>query len=488
MKNLKHLFFSAAFLLQIFATGNAQTIHPKLDSMFRRTLDSMYIVLNAKGLGAAVQVPNGAVWAGGAGISSANPTQEITPDHIFGIGSVNKTITSASILKLADEGVLSLGDSLHSWLDTFKFINPNITIRQLLRHQSGIYDILSNSAYQPAINAAPDSIWAWDDVISTFIKAPLFQPGAGFSYSNTNYLLLGLIIEKASGKPYFQEIRNQFLSPLGLESVVLPPYETLPQPTTAHLWLDLNGDGVPDDADFLFSDWNSWHSTAAPAGSYFSTPGDMARWIRSLMGGNLLSQNMLAEMKTTVTTTFPGGTKYGLGLMERNISTQKAYGHGGDAGYSASVWHFPALDISIAVLNNDGRRNSWSLIPTVSALLKTYIDCTSQITGNQEVAAEFLEIKTFPNPFSDWLNISTKLPAGKSAQFVLTNSLGEKVAETNAGANYLPTRPVDPVGRAGAQNFRFENLGYLPSGAYFLTTFLDGKMVGSPKILSKNQQ
>lgn len=463
-----------AFLLPFCAVGTAQTVPQKLDSLLRHTLDSMFNVLKPKGFSASVQLPNGAVWAGSAGISEENPTVEISTEHVFGIGSVHKTITAASILKFADAGILSLGDSLHAWLDTFNFINPNITIRQLLRHQSGIYDVITSPAYQPAINAVPDSIWAFDDVIKTFIKAPLFQPGAGWSYSNTNYLLLGMIIEKASGLPYFQEIRDQFLTPLALNSLVLPPWEAF-TPKVAHLWLDLNGDGVVDDADIYFSDWNSWYSTAAPAGSYFSTPADMARWIRAYMSGTLLSPGMMAELKTTVSTNFPGGTKYGLGIMERNIQALKAWGHGGDAGYSASVWYFPAKDVSVVVLNNDGQKNSWSLIPTVAALLKTYIECEAQIVENQEVTSPVLGISTFPNPFLNEISVSMDLPkAVESARFALTDALGRAVCvfEKEKLA-------------AGPQVLRFEKLSGLPSSTYFLTIDLAGKMAGRLVLVKK---
>ncbi len=184
MKKRLRLILSAALLLQVFSVTTAQSIPHPLDSMLQHTLDSMHTLLKSKGLGAAVQISSGGVWAGGAGVSSENPT---VPIEVFGIGSVSKTITAASILQLADEGILSLGDSLHEWLDTFNFINPNITIRQLLRHQSGIYNYTANPNFSPLLNAFPDSIWALEDLVSTFTKAPNFQPGAGWAYSNTNY-------------------------------------------------------------------------------------------------------------------------------------------------------------------------------------------------------------------------------------------------------------------------------------------------------------
>lgn len=471
MTRLPHVLL-AAFLLGLTpSTGTAQTVPSSLDYWLQRTLDSMIIVLNAKGLGAAVQLPTGAVWVGGAGISSLPPFAQpdsISTADLFGIGSVNKTITAGCILQMADEGKLSIDDPLHKWLDTFPQINPNITLRQLMRHQSGIYDILSNPALQPTIYADQDSVWKWEDAIRTFIKAPVFQPGASWSYCNTNYLLLGLIIEKVSGKPYHEEIRNRFLTPLGLQSTMIPPYETYP-PDVAHVWLDLTGTGTATDQHALFSNWKAWHSTAAPAGSYFSTPADMARWMRAYMSGTLLTPATMTAMKTTVTSALQGGTRYGLGIMDRSIFGLKAYGHGGDAGYSASVWYFPNKDISIAVLNNDGRRNSWALLPTVTALLRMYLKFEATVSVYQALTPEQLDISAFPNPFSEKLNITSTLPAGASElRFVLTNSLGQPVAET-----------VTTQAASGPQQFQLGDLDRLPAGLYFLTSYLDGRLVAS---------
>jgi D-alanyl-D-alanine carboxypeptidase len=462
--NLKRK-ISAASLLAMLAwlPLSAQTVPPGLAEYFEQALDSMRTVLNVKGLGASVQISDDAVWAGGAGISSVNPLDSIGPDHVFAIGSVNKTITAACVLQLADEGVLHLDDSLHQWLDPFPFVNPNITIRQLLRHQSGLYDFLNNPNYQPTIGAAPDSIWALADVLTTFMRPPLFAPGTGWSYCNTNYLLLGLIIEKATEQPFYEACRARFLTPLGLNTLNMPPFEPFPA-QVAHLWLDLNGDGVVDDAHSIFSTWDAWYSSASPAGSYYSTPTDMARWMRAYMSGTFLSPDMMAEMKATVLTTLPGGTQYGLGIMDRGIFGQQAYGHGGDAGYSASVWYFPDKDISIAVLNNDQRKNSWALAPVVAALMKSYVTFESQTTENQEIASIF-DFQVFPNPFVERLLVSLDLPVRAEAlEIQLLNVLGEKVAVTTL--ENLPS---------GEHRVELSNLNGVPSGLYFLTAYLDGK-------------
>lgn len=466
--------FALLLCLSLFcARTTAQTVAPQLDSLLTHALDSMHNVLGNVGMGAAVHLPNGAIWSGGTGISAENPDEPITPEYIFNIGSITKTLTSACILHMADEGLLSLDDSLHEWLDTFNYINPNITIRQLLRHQTGIYNFVASPQFQPAINADPDSVWAMADVIKTFVQAPLFQPGAAFSYSNTNYLLLGMIIETISGKPYYEAIRERFLDPLALTSFNIPPYEPFPQPV-AHLWLDLDDDNILDDAHIYFSDWPSWYSAAGPAGAYFASPAHLARWMYLLMRGDLLAPATMAQMKTTVTTPFNGGTRYGLGVMERNIGGLKGYGHGGDAGYSASAWYFPDKDISISVLNNDGSKNSWTLIPTVTALLKTYSDYENLVSGSEDLSASAASVKVFPNPFSERATLSAILPTGaKQLRVVMTDVSGRSVAEE--------------VFEAGAGNgtFTLEHLNELPGGTYLLHTTVDGQSLPGQQLVIK---
>jgi CubicO group peptidase (beta-lactamase class C family) len=472
---MKKIMFFFALLCVVFGPARSQTIPAELATLLDEALDSMLIETGNKGMGAAVYIPDGAVWKGAAGANSA--FGQLNTNHIFNTGSVTKTLTAACVLHMADEGLLSLNDSLHKWLDTLPHINPNISIRQLLRHQSGLYDYLYNPNYGQSINTAPDSTWKLQDVLETFMLPPLAPAGGTFSYCNSNYMLLGMIIERVSGNSYVQEMEDRLLTPLGLNSVVLPPYQAFfPQPV-AHLWFDLDGNGTLEDAHNLFSNWDSFYSTAAPAGGYFSKPEDMARWVRLYMTAGFLSPQMIAEAKSTITA--PGllaGTKYGLGLMERNIGGQKTFGHGGDAGYSAGAWYFPNLDIGIAVLNNDGFTNSWELLPTVEALLKAY-QVYLQAVSSPELTQPSLQIDAFPNPFGDQIEVcATLLELGSEIQFRLTDARGVMVSEHtyNLDGNAL-----------GLQRFSLENLSILPTGCYFLSAVVDGRRRLSNQLLIK---
>jgi D-alanyl-D-alanine carboxypeptidase len=470
MKQVKSILLIISFLI-LSLSIHAQTIPHVLDSLLNKTLDSMRTVLNVKSLSAGIEFPNEAIWAHTKGISAVNVN--VTTDDVYLIGSVTKTLTSACILQLAEENVLNLDDSLYKWVDTIPYINPNITIRQLLRHQSGIYDVLSNPNCQPALLARQDSIWQPEDLINTFIQAPNFQAGTSWSYSNTNYFLLGMIIKRATGNYFYEEIRNRFFTPLGLATPAIPAFEPLNSPV-AHVWLDINGDNITDDAHFFYINYLSLNSVAGAAGGYYATPSDISKWIRRYMRGDLLSANLMVEAKTTVNSPGLPGTTYGLGLMKKSFIGYDGYGHGGDLAYAASSWYFPAKDISISVFTNDSKNNSWTLAPVVSALLKIYNGWGTIASGVEENAENIsFSLTTFPNPFDNQLSISFSLAKNTDKmEFILTNVLGEKI-ESKEILN----------AQKGQNWVQFDNLKNLPSGMYFVSAFANGNLLKIAKVV-----
>lgn len=285
-------------------------------------------------------------------------------------------------------------------------------------------------------------------------------------------MLLGMIIEAATGNPYRQEFEQRFFAPLGLESFSLPAYDPLPE-QVAHLWLDITGDGVVDDAHAFFSNWRSFFSATGPAGAYFATPADMARWMRACMSGSLYAPETWDAARQTVGTTMPGGSRYGLGLVERSYLGLASYGHGGDVSYSSSVVYFPGKDLSIAVHANDGNINSWALASTVQALLKVYLDCEEAISNAGEAVFPVVSASAFPNPFSEHLMASVNLPGAVNC---LNVSLADFTGKIVRLARYqgLP---------AGEQQVALNNLSGLAPGVYFLNVILDGKRAGTVKII-----
>jgi D-alanyl-D-alanine carboxypeptidase len=459
----------ASLIILLPGILNAQTVPAALQGMLNNTLDSMLLALDNKSLSASVQMNNTAVWEYATGISSDVPWVNATPADAYQYCSIGKTLTAACVLQLVDEGVLSLDDSIHQWLDTMGYVNPDITIRQLLRHQSGLYDVLDNPASQPTLLLNPDSIWTLPDFINTFIQPPPAAPGGLFSYCNTGYLLLGMIIEQATGNPFYTEIRNRFLTPLSLNTVGIPSLESYSNPV-AHVWLDTTGDGVTEDAHLFFYPWFSINSAVAPAGGYYGTAADLSRWMRAYMRGDLHSAAIMSEAKTTISA---GGmpVTYGLGLMKKTFLGLTGYGHGGDLGYSGSSWYFPAKDISITVLNNDGDYTSWQLIPVVTALLKTYNQW--EATAVEDMDESVFRISAYPNPFQAQLFVSMHLDVAKeNVKIVMTNAIGETIAS-------MEKESLPP----GDHKLDFTNLSGLSQGMYFVSVYIDGNRIRTVKLV-----
>ena len=191
----------------------------------QEVLDKGISKYGARGVSAAVIFPDGKVWTGTSGIS--HDTVAIEPDMLFAIGSVTKNVVAALTLKLAEENLLSLDDPLSKWLPEYPHIDSKITIRQLLNHTSGIYMFWDNQKIWDDLKKDRTKVWSPEQVLS-YIKEPEFPAGEGWRYSNTNYLLMAMIIEKATGSTLSAEFKKRFWEPLGIEDAYLSQQEEIP--------------------------------------------------------------------------------------------------------------------------------------------------------------------------------------------------------------------------------------------------------------------
>ena len=470
--NIKQLFI-VPFSLLIICGGaaNAQEVPEVLANKLSATLDSMWLVIDNKSLSAAMQFNDAAVWDDVAGYSVLTPEVEVTTAHKYEIGSITKTLTGACVLQLVDEGILHLDDSVFTWLDPIPFVDSTITIRQLLQHKSGLYEVLSNADFQPTLLLDQDSIWQAKDVINTFIQPAFDVPGSTWSYCNTGYFMLGMIIEAATGNPFYEEIRTRFLDPLALNSVGIPSFETYTGPI-AHVWLDITGDGVTDDAHFFYYNWLSLNSAVAAAGGYYSTPEDITRWMRSYLRGDLHSPAILAEAESTVTAPGLPGT-YGLGLIAKTFLGYQVYGHGGDLAYSANSWYFPEFDLSITVMNNDAEIISWDLEPVTIALLQTYLDWKATLNIGQQTNEIAVDIT--PNPFVSQLELTVNaLTPLEEMEVTIFNLLGQSVFSQELASI-----------ASGEQQIQLSIPEQLPSGAYMIVVKSNQQKIYSDKLIKQ---
>ncbi len=336
---------AAALLLTTVAPSLAAGpgVDPRLATRLQAVLDAVRTKDPLPGISAAVDTPAG-LWTGVSGKSRLAPSQPMRPDTPLSIGSVTKTFVAAVILQLREEGRLSLGDHLSRW-ETRVPNAGRITVRQLLSHTSGVRDMWWSPRYTALVEGRPGHVWTYPEVRS-LIGAPRFSPGTRFEYSNSNFVLLGRIIEEVTGHSVAREIRDRLLDPLGLDSTWYQGAESGPR-TVAMGYLRRNGAWIPQGDGTGLRPTTSIATFFGAAGAIVSTPGDLAIWARALYGGHVLQASSLELM-----TTF-NSHKYGLGTRRLQMGGRVAWGHGGSLdGFETSMWFLPRLETSVVVIWN----------------------------------------------------------------------------------------------------------------------------------------
>lgn len=261
-----------------------------------------------------------------------------TPETIFRIGSVTKTFTAALVFKLIDEKQLRLEDRLSKWYPVI----PNadsITIGQLLSHRSGIANYTEKPDFQTWIGTPRTQ----QEILARLGKdTPDFKPGTKTEYSNTNYLLLGYIIEKVTGKEYCQALQQKILQPLHLKNTACNwPKNAQQQETKSYSWDGEKWEMVPS---------TPWFAAGAAGGLYSSLP-DLNTFITVLLEGKLVSKEAVEQMKKQ-----QGGLGYG--LIRIPFGKRYAYGHGGFIdNFSSMTAYFPEEKMSISVALNATNTN-----------------------------------------------------------------------------------------------------------------------------------
>jgi D-alanyl-D-alanine carboxypeptidase len=264
----------------------------------------------------------GRVWRGASGVAELGSSRPAPVEGRFRAGSITKSFVATVVLQLVGEGRIALDGP------------DRITLRHLLQHTSGIADYGESDRFRrlysttEAIAGLRHRTWSPPELLALIAgEPPLFEPGSSWAYSSTNYLRLGLVVERVTGNPYAAEVERRILRPLDLRDTGFPGAD--PHIAGPHLHGYLRGgDGEP--VDITAFD----HSFAGAAGEIVSSTADLNAFYRALMTGELLAPAQLAEMRTV------RAAGYGLGIATRRLPDGTAlWGHnGGTFGFETFSW------------------------------------------------------------------------------------------------------------------------------------------------------
>ena len=337
-------------------TGLSSTT--KLKAALQLKLDDWHKTGNFPGATLGVVLANGESFGLAVGMSDRDLKTLMKPDSRMLAGSVGKTFAAATALQLIKEGKIGLDDKVETYLGREPWFSrlPNakaITVRQLMNHTSGLVRYEFKEQFTKDLTANPGKQWKPEELVAYLLdEKPPFEAGKGWEYSDTNYIVLGMIIEKVTGRRFYDEANRRLIKPLKLD-------DTVPQdgPRLKGVVQGYAGPNNPfggKDAmiqgdKFAINPQFEW-----TGGGYASTSQDLARWAKMIYEGKAFSSDLLPQVLDGVSAPMLGReTKYGLGVIIRNTSLGTTYGHSGFfPGYMTDMMYFPNQRVAVAVQVN----------------------------------------------------------------------------------------------------------------------------------------
>ncbi len=349
-------------LVSLLFQDPAQVEFP--DRSFLTALEEYVADGQPPGVSAGIALPDGTVHALAAGLADRAEKTPLGPLDRMCAGSTGKTFVAATVLQLVEEERLRLRDLAGEVLGEEPWFErlPNaaeLTVEMLLRHRTGIERHEFMTEFMQAVVAEPDRVWAPEELVGYVLgRQPKFEAGGGFAYSDTNYILLGMIVERVTGRTLYEEVRERFLEPLGLTTTL--PQDSRSIPELVNGYAGQGFFGLPDamlgaDGRFVVNPQFEW-----AGGGFVTSGGDLARWARALYAGNLLPPDLLQHMVTGMAAPELGqGMEYGLGCEIWTTEHGPCWGHAGFfPGYLTEMRYWPKQGIAVAVQVNTSDRTT----------------------------------------------------------------------------------------------------------------------------------
>ncbi len=365
----------------MFTAGHAQTPDKgKLDQFFNRLAEKN------KAMGSLTVTKDGNIlYSRAIGYSQINSTEKkpVSASTRYRIGSITKMFTAAMIFQFVEENKLKLSDTLDKFFPQI----PNartITLAQMLGHRSGIFNLTDTSDFR-SLKTQPKTR---DEMLALIAKGkPAFEPGEKAQYSNSNYVLLGYIVEKAGGRSYEDELKQRITAKIGLKDT--------------YLGSGYSDAGKNEGFSYNFiADWKQESEThlsiPGGAGAIISTPNDLTKFIQALFDGKIVSKESLEQMKPK--------DEFGLGINLYPLGGKTFYGHGGAIdGFRSLLVYLPDEKLSLAYISNGV---NYPLNNIVSGVFDVYwnkpfeIPTFATVAVNPEVLDKYVGVYSSPEvPF-----------------------------------------------------------------------------------------
>ncbi len=364
--NRRSILFATFFVLLFTVQALAQAARHPLQQKIEAKLLELKADAQYPGVTVGYVLADGTAGSVSVGIADLENKTPLKPKDRMLAGSIGKTYVAAVTLQLVQEGKLRLDDKIETWFGKEAWFArlPNardLTLRMLMNHSSGIPEHILANGFLPAVKAAPDKVWKPEELLTYVLDAkPLFAAGKGYSYADTNYILVGMIFERVTKKNLYAEVQRRLLKPLKLARTIPSDRRVLPEVITGYSMpnspFGYEGRMIRE-GKFVFNPQMEW-----TGGGFASTAEDLARWAKALYEGRVLKPDTLQQMLTGVETgQVRGGgkdAKYGLACQIRPSEWGVSYGHGGwFPGYLSEMEYFPEKKIAIAVqFNTDAGR------------------------------------------------------------------------------------------------------------------------------------
>jgi D-alanyl-D-alanine carboxypeptidase len=337
-------------------TGSKDTRALKTD--LQAKLDEWHKAGKFPGATLGVVLADGESFALAVGYSDRDARTPMKPTDRMLAGSVGKTFAAATALQLVKEGKIGLDDKVEKYLGHEPWFSrlPNakdITVRQLMNHTSGLVRYEFKPEFTKELTANPEKVRKPAELVAYLLdEKPPFEAGKGWDYSDTNYIVLGMIIEKVTGRKFYDEATRRLLKPLKLKDTI--PQDGVKLKGVVQGYAGPNNpfggkDAMIQEGRFTINPQFEW-----TGGGFASTAQDLARWAKMMYEGRAYSPDLLPQVLNGVSAPMLGReTTYGLGVIIRKTSAGTSYGHSGFfPGYMTDMMYFPDSKIAIAVQVN----------------------------------------------------------------------------------------------------------------------------------------